>query len=157
MRSLLNDREIKILDDAIEQSVAMADYNRFRKNNSNTQNLRDVREGLRGKKFVDQINQLINSDEFVTAISVAKNIGKFSKKMKVPIFSKFAMMLNSVLKGLGVSSEYFIEKNNAKTMARIIHLLIDDISKGYIIDRSARKVRSIPSFKEFWKPIGTNN
>lgn len=142
IKALLNDQQVSFLQDVSINASILADYQRYRKNNSNTENLRSIREGLSGKTLSQQIETIINSDKLMSGIRLAKNVAKISKKLKVQSLNKVVLIFNALVSIIKRLSEDISTQQTADIIARIIHVIVDPTMEALALSRSADQLMS---------------
>lgn len=142
IKLLLNDEQISILDDAAENASIIHEYERYRKNNSNTANLSTIRSGLVGKTMSQQIQSILKSDKVMSGIRLAKNIAKLSKKLKAQSLNKFILVFNTLISIIQRAAEDVSSQQTADLMAKIVHVVVDPAMEALALSRSSDSLSS---------------
>lgn len=143
LKELLNDEQISILKDAAINSAVIHNYERFRKNNSNTENLRAVRAGIAGNTLSQQIQTIVKSDTLTSVVSFGKSIAKITKKIKIQGLNKLILIFNATVSLIQKAADYVTEAALSDLMTKIVHLIVDPAMQSLILSKASESIKKI--------------
>lgn len=140
MKPLLNEKQIKDLDEVARMGSTLADLKRGRDNPSGTKTLELIVKGAGDTGLLNQLDNFIKAGSTQTGISLTKQITKASKALKFKSLNKAFIAFNALLKAIGIAAGYTEEQTTRRAIENIIHAILNPQIQGLILSNAAADI-----------------